>query len=142
MLYDDFKYKAIVKKERMYNKNVSEKVQEVSRKIEGAKDENDIFDIVTDFYNSYGVGMFGLNKAFRIRHLEDGVEFCPINNTDAVVLDDLVGYEIQKKKLVDNTEAFVLGRKANNCLLFGDSGTGKSTSIKAIINSIMSRDCV
>ena len=106
----------------------------MSRKIEGAKDENDIFDIVTDFYNSYGVGMFGLNKAFRIRHLEDGVEFCPINNTDAVVLDDLVGYEIQKKKLTDNTEAFVNGRRANNVLLFGDSGTGKSTCIKAIIN--------
>jgi hypothetical protein len=90
---------------------------------------------MTDFYKHYGVGMFGLNKAFRIRH-EDGrdMEFIPINNTDKVMLDDLVGYEIQKKKLVDNTEAFVMGKKANNCLLFGDSGTGKSTSIKAIIN--------
>lgn len=127
-------YKAIVKKERMYNKNVSEKVQDISRKIEQAKDENDIFDIVTEFYRAYGVGMFGLNKAFRIRHLENGVEFCPINNTDDVMLDDLIGYEIQKKKLTDNTEAFVNGRKANNVLLFGDSGTGKSTSIKAIIN--------
>lgn len=127
-------YKAIVKKERMYNKNVSEKVQEVSRQIEQAKDEEDIFRIVTDFYKAYGVGMFGLNKAFRIRHKEDGVEFCPINNTDDVMLDDLIGYEIQKKKLTDNTEAFVQGRKANNVLLFGDSGTGKSTSIKAIIN--------
>lgn len=127
-------YKAIVKKERMYNKNVSEKVQDISRKIEQAKGENDIFDIVTEFYRAYGVGMFGLNKAFRIRHLENGVEFCPINNTDDVMLDDLIGYEIQKKKLTDNTEAFVNGRKANNVLLFGDSGTGKSTSIKAIIN--------
>lgn len=127
-------YQAIVKKERMYNKNVSEKVQDISRKIEGAKDENDIFDIVTEFYRAYGVGMFGLNKAFRIRHLEDGVEFCPINNTDSVMLSDLVGYEIQKKKLRENTEAFVQGRKANNVLLFGDSGTGKSTSIKAILN--------
>jgi predicted AAA+ superfamily ATPase len=53
---------------------------------------------------------------------------------DAVLLDDLVGYEIQKKKLVENTEAFVSGKKANNVLLFGDSGTGKSTSIKAIVN--------
>ena len=50
------------------------------------------------------------------------------------MLDDLIGYEIQKKKLVENTEAFVQGRKANNALLFGDSGTGKSTSIKAIVN--------
>ena len=53
---------------------------------------------------------------------------------DEVVLDDLVGYEIQKKKLLDNTVAFVEGRKANNVLLYGDSGTGKSTSIKAIVN--------
>lgn len=127
-------YKAIVKKERMYNKNVSEKVQEISRKIEAAGDEQDIFRIVTEFYKAYGVGMFGLNKAFRIRHLEDGVEFCPINNTDDVKLNDLIGYELQKKKLTDNTEAFVQGREANNVLLFGDSGTGKSTSIKAIIN--------
>jgi len=81
------------------------------------------------------VGMFGLNKAFRIRHDEGkDLEFIPINNTDRVVLDDLVGYEIQKKKLIDNTEAFVAGKRANNCLLFGDSGTGKSTCIKAIIN--------
>ena len=50
------------------------------------------------------------------------------------MLDDLIGYEIQKKKLVDNTKAFVEGRAANNVLLFGDSGTGKSTSIKAIVN--------
>ena len=61
-------YQAIAKKERMYNKNVSEKVQEVSRQIEAAKDEEDIFRIVTDFYRAYGVGVFGLNKAFRIRH--------------------------------------------------------------------------
>ena len=53
---------------------------------------------------------------------------------DAVVLDDLIGYEYQKKLLVENTQAFVEGRKANNALLYGDSGTGKSTSIKAIVN--------
>ena len=132
-------YRAIQKKERMYNKNVSEKVRAVSRRIEDAADENEIFDIVTGFYKAYGVGMFGLNKAFRIRHLEDGVEFIPINNTEQVLLSDLVGYEIQKKKLVDNTEAFVKGLPANNVLLFGDSGTGKSTSIKAILNEYYDR---
>lgn len=132
-------YKAIGKKERMYNKNVSEKVQAVSEKIEQAKDEDEIFKIVTDFYQAYGVGMFGLNKAFRIKSLPDGVEFLPINNTEKVLLSDLVGYEIQKQKLIDNTEAFVEGRAANNCLLFGDSGTGKSTSIKAILNEYYDR---
>ena len=127
-------YKAIVKKEPMYNKNVSEKVQALSLKLETAKDENEFFNYVTDFYKAYGVGMFGLNKAFRVIGGDNGVTFTPINNMDKVMLDDLIGYEIQKKKLVENTEAFVQGRKANNALLFGDSGTGKSTSIKAIVN--------
>lgn len=128
-------YRALPKKSQMYNKNVSDKVRYVSDAISAASDENQVFDIMTDFYKRYGVGMFGLNKAFRISH-EEGreLEFIPINNTDQVLLDDLVGYEVQKKKLVDNTEAFVAGRRANNCLLFGDSGTGKSTCIKAIIN--------
>ena len=127
-------YKAIVKKELMYNKNVSEKVQALSLKLETAKDENEFFNYVTDFYKAYGVGMFGLNKAFRVIGGDNGVTFTPINNMDKVMLDDLIGYEIQKKKLVENTEAFVQGRKANNALLFGDSGTGESTSIKAIVN--------
>ena len=127
-------YHSIPKKERMYNRNVSERVQEVSERIEKAADEEEIFTIVTDFYKAYGVGMFGLNRAFRIRHLEEGVEFLPINNTDRVMLNDLIGYEIQKKKLVDNTEAFVKGLPANNVLLCGDAGTGKSTSIKALLN--------
>jgi len=128
-------YKAIGKKELMYNKNVSEKVQALSEKLESAKDENEFFDYVTGFYKAYGVGMFGLNKAFRLSNAEDGkVEFHPINNMDKVMLGDLIGYEIQKKALLDNTEAFVNGRKANNVLMFGDSGTGKSTSIKAIVN--------
>ena len=127
-------YHSIPKKERMYNRNVSEHVQEVSERIEKAADEEEIFAIVTDFYKAYGVGMFGLNRAFRIRHLEDGVEFLPINNTDSVLLKDLIGYEIQKKKLIDNTEAFVKGLPANNVLLCGDAGTGKSTSIKALLN--------
>ena len=54
-------------------------------------------------------------------------------------LDDLIGYESQKQKLIENTEAFVKGKKANNVLLFGDAGTGKSTSIKAILNKYYSQ---
>lgn len=129
-------YQAIGKPELMYNKNVSEKVRQLSEKLKTAQDEEQFFTFVTDFYQCYGVGMFGLNKAFRISSQDHGQEivFHPINNMDKVMLDDLIGYEIQKKKLVENTRAFVQGRKANNVLLFGDSGTGKSTSIKAIVN--------
>lgn len=127
-------YKAIEKNSSRYNKNVSEKVRILSSKIQKAKDEEEIFTIVTDFYKDYGVGIFGLNKAFRIKEENGQTIIFPITNTQEVLLSDLVGYEIQKKKLVDNTKAFVEGKKANNVLLFGDSGTGKSTSVKAILN--------
>ncbi|WP_167958851.1 ATP-binding protein [Anaerosporobacter faecicola] len=132
-------YQSIQKSGKRYNRNVSEKVRLLSEKIEQAKDEEEIYTIVTDFYRDYGVGKFGLNKAFRVRHTEEEAILCPITNTEEIHLDDLIGYEIQKQKLIDNTLAFVEGRKANNALLYGDSGTGKSTSIKAILNEYYSR---
>lgn len=132
-------YQAVGKKEQIFNKSVSEKVQELSLNIEQAKDETEMYAIVTDFYKTYGVGKFGLNKAFRISHEEGEDLLNPITTTGDVVLSDLVGYELQKQKLIQNTEAFVEGRRANNVLLFGDAGTGKSTSIKAILNEYYSR---
>lgn len=133
-------YRAIPKKAQMYYRNVSEKVRALSAAIEQAKDEDEIFDLVTAHYRDCGVGMFGLNRAFRIRPAENGgVEFCAINNIDSVVLDDLIGYEYQKKELRANTEAFVSGRSCNNMLLYGDAGTGKSTSVKAILNEYCDR---
>ncbi len=127
-------YKAIVKKELMYNKSVSEKVLSLSESLSKTANGREFFVKLTDFYKAYGVGMFGLNKAFRIKSRADEIEFLPINNMEQVVLDDLVGYEYQKEMLVKNTLAFAEGRSANNVLLYGDSGTGKSTSIKAIVN--------
>lgn len=127
-------YKAIEKSSGRYNKNVSEKVRLLSTQIASAGDEEEIFTIVTDFYKNYGVGEFGLNKAFRLAKEQEKLQLIPITNTLEVRLSDLVGYELQKKQLVDNTRAFIEGRKANNVLLFGDSGTGKSTSVKAILN--------
>ena len=132
-------YQAVAKKERRYNKSVSDKVRMLSEQIEQAKDEEEIFTIVTDFYKAYGVGKFGLNKAFRLFPGGDGELIRPITNTEEIHLNDLIGYELQKQKLIENTEAFVEGRVANNVLLFGDSGTGKSTSIKAILNEYYDR---
>ncbi len=127
-------YHALVKQEKNYYRSVSEKVQALSLQLSEAADEQAFFDLVTEFYRAYGVGMFGLNRAFRIRGTEQGVEFLPINNTDKTMLSDMIGYELQKQQLVDNTEAFVRGLPANNVLLYGDAGTGKSTSVKALIN--------
>lgn len=135
------RYRAVEKREQIYNKSVSDKVQELSRGIEAAVDAQDMYRIVTGFYARYGVGMLGLNKAFRISPVagEDGRMLEPITTTGDTRLSDLVGYESQKQRLVENTEAFVSGRRANNVLLFGDAGTGKSTSIKAILNEYYDR---
>lgn len=127
-------YRALVKQEKNYYRSVSEKVQALSLQLARARDENEIFDLVTGFYRAYGVGMFGLNRAFRIQNQGNGIAFLPINNTDKVLLKDMIGYELQKQQLVDNTEAFVKCLPANNVLLYGDAGTGKSTSVKALIN--------
>ena len=127
-------YKAIPKRDCLYNKGVSAKVNEISDLISSAENGEEIFSIITQHYSQYGVGMFGLNRAFRISATDNGVEFCPVSNADTVRLCDLVGYESQKQELLDNTKAFAEGKKANNVLLYGDSGTGKSTSIKAVLN--------
>ncbi|MBR2764731.1 MAG: ATP-binding protein [Blautia sp.] len=133
-------YQAVKKNRKIYNWNVSKKVQALAERLEKARDDREFYVAVTDFYRDYGVGSFGLNKAFRVEEeLSGGIRFTAINNMDVVTLDDLVGYELQKKKLMDNTEAFVSGNRANNVLLFGDSGTGKSTSIKAITNQYYDR---
>lgn len=127
-------YQAIEKEQKKYNKSVSEKVRLLSDSIEKAEDAREIFRIVTEFYRVYGVGKFGLNKVFRLKNEDGRIELEPITNTVEVRLSDLVGYESQKRMLIENTEAFVQGRKANNLLLYGDSGTGKSTCVKAILN--------
>ena len=132
-------YKAIVKKKQVYNKDVSIKVQELSNSIAGVDDVDKMFTIVTDFYEKYGVGKYGLNRAFKLSHDKNDEFIIPITSLDDVVLDDLVGYELQKEKLIRNTESFINGKKANNVLLYGDAGTGKSTSIKAILNQYYSK---
>ena len=161
-------YTAVGKPERVFNRSVSEKVQELSRRIESVEStsseggspeggpsgnafdgedgersqspEQKMYDIITGFYKEYGVGKFGLNKAFRVNDENKEKEFLiPITATSDVQLEDLVGYELQKQKLIANTEAFVQGRMANNVLLYGDAGTGKSTSIKAILNRYYSQ---
>ena len=86
-------YKAIEKPALMYNGSVSEKVRALSDKLSAAKDAEEFFRIMTAFYKDYGVGMFGLNKAFRISDAPDGsVIFKPVDNMEHVVLSDLHGY--------------------------------------------------
>ena len=120
---------------KMFNKRIRDRICEMSKTLAVAKDTEEFMADMVRFYKDFGVGKLGLHKAFRIDHDENGrAVIVPVTRIAHVRLDDLVGYEIPKQKLIENTEAFVRGRKANNCLLFGDAGTGKSSSIKGILN--------
>ena len=110
-------------------------VCEISKAIAECTSAQKIYDIVTNFYRRHGIGKLAFSRAFRF----DGQELHPVEHVGNVRLSDLVGYEAQKRELVANTEAFVSGRPANNVLLYGDGGTGKSTSVKAILNEYESR---
>ena len=147
-------YHCVQGDKRLFSRRIRDRICLLAKRLGEAGDAAAFKALVEEFYQEFGVGKFGLHKAFRVRHLEreqafsaagdetgntDDVLIYPITNIAHVNLDDLVGYEEAKKKLIDNTEAFVAGRKANNCLLFGDAGTGKSSSIKAILNQYYDR---
>ena len=124
---------------KMFNKRIRDRICELKDQLAATEDVGEFAETVTQFYKEFGVGKFGLHKAFRIDHDDEGVKIIPIRSIQHVYLEDLVGYEIAKQKLIENTEAFLAGRPANNCLLFGDAGTGKSSSIKGILNKYYDR---
>ena len=117
-----------------FNKRIRNCICQLSKNLAQSKSIGEFSKHIIDFYRHFGVGKLGLHKAFRVDRSEKGVEIVPIANIAHVNLDDLVGYESAKQQLIENTEAFLQGKRANNCLLFGDAGTGKSSSIKAILN--------
>lgn len=90
----------------------------------------ELLDSLIQHYSNLGCGIFSKYIAFR--YDENGL--CGVRNIDNVTFDDLVGLEYQKKILKENTHAFVRGKRANNMLLFGDRGSGKSSSVKALLN--------
>ncbi len=132
-------YEGAPRVSRIYSTRIRDRICLLAQQLAEAAGAEEMKDVLTEFYRDYGVGKLGLHKAFRVEHTKKGTQIMPIRNISHVQLDDLIGYEIPKKKLTENTEAFVAGRKANNCLLFGDAGTGKSTSIKAIANEYYDR---
>lgn len=128
-------YKNVNEGSKVFNKRVRDRICDLSRALGSAATAEGFKERLTQFYKEFGVGKLGLHKAFRVEHPQEGsAEIVPITNIAHVHLDDLIGYETAKKKLIDNTKAFVEGKQANNCLLYGDAGTGKSSSIKAILN--------
>lgn len=85
---------------------------------------------VARYYKENGCGIFARYKAFIWR---DG-DIQPVLHPDRIDMESFTGYEIQRDKVVNNTKSFIEGKSCNNCLLYGDKGTGKSSTVKAIAN--------
>ena len=136
LLREIYHYEGNGRDSKLVNTRVRDRILRLSKQLIEAGSDNEFKDIITEFYKEYGVGKFGLNKAFRIEEGTDlkTANIIPITRVEHVYLNDIIGYDIQKKKLTYNTESFINGKPANNCLLYGDAGTGKSSSVKAIVN--------
>ncbi len=104
------------------------------KSITASESAAELLDRLIEHYRNLGSGISAKYIAFRYDGTLTGVA-----DTERIVFDDLVGLEYQKQVLLDNTGAFVEGRRANNVLLFGDRGTGKSSSVKALLNMFCDR---
>lgn len=102
--------------------------------LEGTDSPQAMLEVLCAFYERRGVGLLGLGQVFRAEEQAGGARLFPVEDRPDVRLNDLVGYEKQKEQLRSNTLAFLKGSRGNNVLLYGDAGTGKSTSIQAIVN--------
>lgn len=94
-----------------------------------AKSPRELLEGLIDHYRALGSGITAKYTAFKY----DGV-LAGISNTEKITFDSLIGLEHQKRILKENTEAFLNGKTANNVLLYGDRGSGKSSSVKALLN--------
>lgn len=93
-------------------------------------------DAFIKFYRRAGVGSFALYRAF---HWEEtpgpgGYGLVGIEHTDPQRINQLIGYERQRQQVLDNTERLLAGKAAHNLLLYGDRGTGKSSTVKALLH--------
>lgn len=115
-------------------------ISEVLSQLHDVKSDEAFKKVLDEQYFIRGTGEYAYNDAFRIADDDnDHRLFKPIRAIDEVTFADMVGYELQKGALIRNTLAFIEGRPANNVLLYGDSGSGKSTSIKALLNEYAHR---
>ena len=120
-------------------KEAGRRIQALAEKLAGTDSPTAMLSALTVFYQRHGLGLLGLGELFRVTGEAGRAELFPVEGRRDVKLADLVGYESQKSQLLENTLAFLSGRRANNVLLYGDAGTGKSTSVQALANEYAPR---
>ena len=115
----------------VYFAEAGEVISGFLKKLSKAKDAEEFLRACKNHYIAHGAGESALNHAFRLKEDSDALE--PIILGKMKRMRDLVGLEAQKEALLSNTRAFVEGKGGVNVLLYGDGGTGKTTSVKALL---------
>ena len=107
---------------------------QIKRRLNEAADWRSLAPELATFYAQNGTGMFAECRAFHWKPRSLGGRLQGISSPDPITMGDLVGFEDQKRWLIRNTSYFLAGHPANNIFVYGDRGTGKSSSIKALLN--------
>ncbi len=113
---------------------------EIRRKIKAeilsSNKGNPLLANLAEYFHKNGWGLFGRYRAFRWQVDAEGKgRLAGVEAVDPIRLENLIGYDEQRKPLIENIEAFVAGKGANNALLYGERGTGKSSTVKALLNA-------
>jgi predicted AAA+ superfamily ATPase len=116
---------------------LSEEERAVRRRLVTAGDWSKLVEPLGRHYHEGGAGLLARHRAFRWVGGERPIEV--VKDVDPIRLSDLIGYELERELVVRNTEHFVAGHAANNVLLYGDRGTGKSSTVKALLNEYADR---
>ena len=101
------------------------------------KFENTVFDYEREYAKKLDrlfTDGYGIYSKYFMFNIKDGGTITPLKSADKITVDDLIGYESERQKVIDNTRALVEGKPAANILLCGDAGTGKSSTVKAVAN--------
>ncbi|GBF32368.1 hypothetical protein DCCM_0562 [Desulfocucumis palustris] len=118
---------------------LEERRREARASFENASCWGDAVDILAEYYNLAGCGIFSRYPAFRWQKQPAGGELRGIPHPDPVLLEQLIGLSAEHQIILDNTERFLKNLPANNMILYGDRGSGKSSTVKALLHAYAPR---
>lgn len=106
----------------------------VKQRLASSRCWGDCVPALAEFYQKQGMGIFARYRAFVWEQHDGAGSLKGIDDPDRITLNNLIGYEHERSDVIENTLQFLNGYPANNVLLYGDRGTGKSSTVKAILN--------